>query len=109
MLDWFFNIGDIIAMSTIDGQLTPLGSWVTEEHRFTYDLSYTIHRSNWNPEYTVTYEGDTGSLMGSYVVKRRIADPSKSIIPSVRINLSWAKLLDIASIARGFMKSMMKT
>lgn len=107
MLDWIFNIGDLIASWTPNAGLTPLGSWLVEEHTFV--TSWT----QFNPGYSGTWTGTLvgfvpGSKTVTYRVERRIISPDKPVYPHVHLNLDVAKLVDIVAIARSIYRGLMK-
>lgn len=102
IIDWFFNIGDIISSWSYNPNLSPLGSWVTEEHlilKQTICTFATTHVSSGLYEFDYTYT-DFGNHTTRRVYKRRIPNPSRPILPSVKINLDFGKLIDLAAIGR---------
>jgi hypothetical protein len=108
LLDWFFNVGTLISAWTPNANLNPLGSWVTETHTFTYTAGYTDFRRvtpdpNWEciPQATAP-----GTLKATHEIKRRSITPQIPVLPSVKINLDWAKIVDIATIARSFYRAL---
>lgn len=99
VLDWFFNVGDLLASWTPSSYLTPLGSWCTEEHVFStarnhQDLDYT---GTWTEELTSMY---MGSQTEKHRLQRRTISPDKPVYPHVDINLDVAKIVDLLAIAR---------
>jgi len=102
MLDWFFNLGDVISSFTPSAQLSPLTSWITEEHTFTTECVYSDYQVEDGIEWThlgVTTE-NAGYERLVRKIKRRTISPSRSPFPHISINLDWAKCLDLAAIAR---------
>jgi hypothetical protein len=108
LLDWFFNVGTLIAAWTPNANLNPLGSWVTETHTFTYSSFYSgfkrvITDPNWDcfPTHTAP-----GILKATHEIKRRVITPERPMLPTIKINLDWAKIVDIAAIARSFYRAL---
>lgn len=102
VLDWLLNVGDLLASLTISSNLTPLGSWITEEHTIKHMWSYQNFQENLPSNYTdISYEfpvDGTGSV--TRWMKRRIISPVKPSFPHVRVNLDLAKIVDLVAIAR---------
>lgn len=103
IVDWFFNVGDVIAAWTDNTGLLPLGSWLTEEQLTTVDDKY--YDCTITPPAGYTIHGSPHIVSTGYhhyeeKAKRRIVNPSLSLIPSVKFNLDLAKTLDLAAIAR---------
>lgn len=104
-IDWFLNVGDIISAHTTSGDLTPLASWIVEEHTFKYE----IRRTDWDSsEDGHTYD-PTRSNLGkqgyTHVVKRRSINTTPPYIPAISINLDWLKLVDLAALARSIYRA----
>jgi hypothetical protein len=109
IIDWFFNIGDLIAMWTDNTGLLPLGSWVTEIRTLSYsDIAVTASRGSVPSQYTWVTSPSlaaNGSQTSVGIYKRRIINPPQSYVPSVRLNLDLAKIFDLATIARTLFNS----
>lgn len=101
VLDWFINMGDLIASWTPKPQFKVLGSWVTTTVTTTYTTTMsgiTISKP-YNPSKTESWYSH--SLIASPIlmktitsVKREI-NPARPVLPEVSVNLSMAKLIDI--------------
>lgn len=100
VLDWMFNVGDLIASWEPSVHLTPLGSWCTEEH--------TLKRvsSHMDASYSGAWETDEllsasyGKKVVTHRIERRVISPDKPVYPQLRINLDAAKIVDLVAIAR---------
>lgn len=104
VLDWLFNIGDLIASWTPNAALTPLGSWCTEEHRWVTTYQHS------DMHYTGTYASTKlseayGNKVVDYRLKRRIPHPYRPVLPHIRLNLDVAKVVDLVAIARSIYRS----
>lgn len=102
ILDWFFNVGDIISAWEKNASLVILGTWVTETLIETSDIDAIDVTHQWN---SIGYNGvsmsvsNPGTKRVVRTVQLRTIDPSRPIIPSVKVNLNVAKLSDLAAIA----------
>lgn len=104
IIDWFFTIGDVISSWNVTSGILTLGSWITEQHVITKKWLYgasgvnayhgMFSVSGWDPIHP-------GETTVQWVLKRRIPNPDRSILPHCRIRLDAAKLLDLATIGRG--------
>lgn len=109
ILDWFFNIGDVLSSWTSQNGLTPLGSWVTLSHAYSeritaQDFAYDFSVLGANASGT-TVSQEPGYSQVHALYKRRIPNPSRALLPSVRINLDVAKITDLAAIGRALLRS----
>jgi hypothetical protein len=112
IIDWFFNIGDIIAMWTDNAGLTPLGSWCVENRVLSItDIGISVRHGSlpsnnlfdWGTMPAAMTNNGSLKSVGQY--KRRVINPAQSYIPSVKLNLDLAKIFDLATIARLLFKS----
>lgn len=104
IIDWFFNIGDIIGSWASNPSLSPLSSWLMEEIHIVEETSL---EDVWT---TNSYFGATfgaisksitpGSSKQTIHWKHRIPTPSRSITPRFNIKLDTAKIFDLTAIAR---------
>lgn len=107
IIDWFFNIGEIIATWSPKGDLTPLASWTTETITVTEKGTLTDSWDNFSTtidgwrEYNVT----PGSGYSETYFRRRTPKADRPVIPSMSINLDTAKILDLIFIGRKLFRS----
>jgi hypothetical protein len=108
IIDWFFNIGDIIASWSYNPSLHARASWITEEHKFTYkrELVDGVSSSSGANLWSVD-EWEPGVYHLEHILKRRLPSPRRSIMPQLRINLDVSKISDIAAIGRGILYSIL--
>lgn len=111
MIDWFFSIGHTISAWTINPGLHPLASWITEEI-----IEETI--SSLDGCYQTSAKTSSGNLVSSVhaissgrnttkvITKRRLPSPKRSILPRFKLNLDAGKLIDLAAIGRGILRSL---
>lgn len=105
IMDWFLNVGDVLSAHTISGDLTPLGSWIVEEHVFKVKKTYSEVVSS-DTEHTLdSSRSEFGSQESTHVVKRRLVGVEPPYIPSISVNLDWAKVVDLAAIARSIYRA----
>lgn len=107
LIDWFLNVGDIISSHTTSVNLTPLASWIVEDHTFktTYDYS-GYERDQTGQNFQITSMIPTYGLQeATHRLVRRSIDLDKPWLPSIKINLDWAKIVDLAAIARSFYRA----
>lgn len=108
IIDWFFNVGDIISSWSISPHLRPLCSWISRD--VVYEVSFKLvgchtHHSylgNYTPP-TVT---DPGSYKHDFRTSIRYPNPRREVLPSLDLNLDWAKTLDLATIGRSLFRSL---
>lgn len=108
ILDWFFNIGNVISALNVSASLRSLASWVVEEHAYRYEFKDPVLVKNsilcaYNRILEIEQPGNS---TGYWYIKRRIPSPTVSIMPSLRVNLDPAKILDLAFIGRSLFESM---
>lgn len=108
ILDWFFNIGDLIAGWSKNASLNALGSWVVErlsikESTKTFDFTMKADISPYTElDYTVLQQSNATV---ERMCQQRTVDPARPLMPSFKLNLDLAKLIDLAAIARGLFRS----
>jgi len=110
MLDWFFNLGNVIASFTPSAALSPLTSWCTEEHTITTTRVYSDYAVADGPGWThlgVTSE-QQGFERSTQTIVRRQKEPSRPLYPPFQLNLDWAKCVDLATIARSIYRGIKK-
>jgi len=99
IIDWFFNIGKLIASWTPNIGFKALASWyvVTD---YTY-LSCSLTSGTNIPSYNYwDYRYVSGSYSMTSVVKYRCPHPDRPTIPQVQFHLSKVKLLDLGIILK---------
>lgn len=110
MLDWFFNVGDIISAWSPKAGLTPLISWASEKHIWT--IAAQGQDSFPVPIYATQVVNRTTIEQGKQevvlTVERRVPSPSRPLIPTLRINLDVSKTIDIALIGRNLMSGLFR-
>lgn len=108
-LDWFINVGDVLSAHTWSANLTPLGSFVKETHLYTTDVSFSnVHRDTAALWAIVSNVSTPGTLRATHRIVRRISSPHIPMFPSVKIKLDWAKIVDLAAIARSIYRAFRK-
>lgn len=106
-LDWFFDLGDLIASWTPNAGLTPLACWVKETHHITTVIQASLPTMNWAtpPRYFTL----TDWTPGTYVQERRLvvrtASPTQPLLPHIDINLDMFKIADLIVIARNICRA----
>lgn len=99
VIDWFANVGSVIASHTPNAGFTSLGSWATTTIESTYTSRITeVTPANAN----VRSCSFSGSPAYTKKIKRvtRVINPSVPLLPSLRVNLDCLKLLDLAIMIR---------
>jgi hypothetical protein len=100
IVDWFFNVGKVIASLTPQADCTIVASWTTIEKQWTRGntmipctgLNYARFSRNWQPS------GVT-DLHREYE-KTRYADDEPTIFPQFTLRLNMLKLIDLLALIR---------
>lgn len=92
-VDYFFNIGEVIAACTPDTLWEPIGSWSTVEETIVQIVN-NVKISH--PDHIVGYK--SGIKVRTVRRKRRI--PGTSIAITFRPRLTWEKYIDIVAVTR---------
>lgn len=106
IVDWFCNIGDVISSWSPKFGVEKLTSWYTVEKITTSDIqvsnfSLSVESGSYgNYISPITFQMTDGSYHQTLIEKERVPDPSRSLIPSLDINLNPAKLIDLGIIAK---------
>lgn len=104
IVDWFFNVGSVISSWSINASLGVLGSYVTETIQILGTIEYygyDIHSSY----YLYAVDGLTpGYAKREHLYKRRVISPDRAVLPSLNIKLDVAKIIDLVTIGRNFLK-----
>lgn len=110
IVDWFFNVGDTIAAFTPNFGLNALASWTVSTKIVERTSEITRSTADW-PD-TDDYDEDTinvlnhvnsclGGQVGELIItKQRTPNPSRSILPTLSVNLNTFKLIDLLIIAK---------
>lgn len=112
IIDWFFNVGDVIGAWAISTGIEPLTSWVTEKHVIKKVFTHKFEILKLDPEWTYHFSesGPNFSQLGkaevSWTFKRRTPCPERYNLPHCTVNLDWAKLIDLAAIGRGILNGL---
>lgn len=97
IIDWFINVGDTIGAWTPKAGLKVLTSWVSVERTDTFIFA---PKENTPVNPTNIYLNCTGVLTRTVTSYERTIAPSLPLLPRVDVNLSVAKLLDLAIIGK---------
>lgn len=104
IIDWFFNVGSVISSWSINASLGILGSYVTETIQILGTIEhygYDIH----SPYYLYAVDGLTpGYAKRDHTYKRRVISPDRVVLPSLNIKLDVAKIIDLVTIGRNFLR-----
>jgi hypothetical protein len=109
ILEWFFNIGSLLDSWFINPSLHPLSSWIVEDHSF--DTRITIIDGVSHNSDNATWYG-TGWTPGYFNVGRRLVRrlpvERRPLKPHMRINLDYAKYLDLVTIGRHLLRRLLE-
>lgn len=104
ILDWFFNIGNVISAWAPKPSLRTLGSWVTYEELISKEYRNTSIVRNSSTWFGYRVLAPTpvslGQLRTKRLVKLRYASPTRPILPDLKINLDLAKITDLTLIGQ---------
>jgi hypothetical protein len=103
IVDWFFNIGTLIAAYAPSAGVTQLASWVT--YKQTVIQCNTILSSR---NYASYNYADMLSVSGDYSINtkttERTVDPSLGLLPTFNLRLDALKLIDLTIILKRYLK-----
>jgi hypothetical protein len=106
IIDWFINAGNTIAAWTPDYGLKTLASWTVSKEivEKTFRISRTYANIGWDADW-VKQTYSINQLTGCYcsdtvITTERVPDPSRPIIPTLKVNLDVLKLIDLLIIVR---------
>lgn len=108
-LDWIFNVGDLLSSWSLPISCSPLGSWVSEDHNF-----LTIYECEDDPQAnnhgwtTLLRHYDQGDFTEGRRIYRRQDEASRPLMPSLRLNLSVAKIVDLLAIGRSLYRTFLR-
>jgi hypothetical protein len=99
VLDWFFNVGKLIASWSPNVGLKKLASWsvVTETtfQQSTITSAYNTGSYNYR-----NYRNESGTYTKTSVFQYRTPEPSLPVLPVYSLHLNKAKLLDLGIMIR---------
>lgn len=97
ILDWFWNIGTIVASLTPSAGVTNLASWYTVEHTAILENSLGSIKNAVHTNYAdrITWSGRKSR---TELWKERFINPSPGALPKLNVRLDSLKLLDLAKI-----------
>lgn len=104
IVDWFWNVGDIVSSFSPKVGLDELASWVvtTDVTSFTANVSLSDYE---NPSGTTKwYVGGSGDYTSDEVVKTRVVNPARGMLPRLNVRLDPLKLLDLHIILNNMRK-----
>lgn len=104
IVDWFWNVGNIISSFSPKVGLDELASWVvtTDVTSFTANVSLSDYE---NPSKTTKwYVGGSGDYFSNTLEKTRIVNPARGILPRLNVRLDPWKLLDLHIILNNMRK-----
>lgn len=110
IIDWFWNVGDIISSFSPKVGLNELASWAVVTTSTSVTSSVTVegvdHTNSDNVSWTRCYaDGNTTANYELYSVKKeRLVNPPRGFLPRVDINLDALKLLDLQIIVNKLRK-----
>jgi hypothetical protein len=105
IIDWIFNIGDIISGWSVNASLRPLGSWVTVS--VDRNVSGAITSTSGGTPNVSHYDLlSGGSFINKMKIGQRIISPTRPVLPTFNLKLDLSKLVDLATIGRGLYRSM---
>lgn len=108
ILDWFFNVGDVLSSWSVSANLTPLASWIvtevslTERHIAKSLFVGSYLPGSWHTSMSMTQSGLSEK---SIYFKKRTVSPSRPIIPTLNLKLDLSKILDLAIIGKNIIES----
>lgn len=101
ILDWVFNVGDVISSWSVNASLGVLGSWVKEELVRVIDVSHFYSEEHSYYTFYSIDDLDLGYTKQVQSISRRIISPDRPLLPSFKLKLNTAKIIDLVTIFRG--------
>lgn len=100
VMDWFFNVGSVLAAFSPDSGIKTLGSWTTETTTVTSTAKVTgiTWRDGNYPDSFGEIYSDPRKRTRKTVV--RTPNPPRSVIPSFKLNMDMYKLVDLVLITK---------
>lgn len=105
ILDWFFNVGDVISSWSVNSSLRPLSSWVTYRIQHVESLTATSMSFSGKNGYTWVGAPDVAHGKSTVSVDRvwRRPSPERPILPRFDLKLDLAKIIDLGAIGRSIL------
>jgi hypothetical protein len=104
IVDWFCNLGDIVAARAPKAGVNQLASWVTVKETLTSESWLSNVRSTWptvsNGGTVIQFTAGDSYQKREELVLERMVNPTPSFVPQVDINLDAWKVADLAIILR---------
>lgn len=108
VVDWFFNVGKTLASWSPMFGARALASWVVVTSTTVATISTSRLENTALPVvcwYSNYCSATNGFVHKTEVVKERIADPSRPVLPTFNVRLNAAKLLDLVIIGKQLLRS----
>ena len=106
VVNWFFNIGDLVASWSPKAGMKTLASWYVISSVRTETFSISGNECVWSePEWTGTSMSLTPGLYRNTVTtQERVVDPTRPLMPSLKINLDFFKIVDLMAFAHTILR-----
>lgn len=106
IVDWFVNVGDVIAAWTPNAGVHQRASWVTLKETLTYTNEVVDLRSTAPAPYSYTQisASPMPRMEKKTLCLERIVNPPLTIIPSINLRLNNLKLIDLGIIMRNIFR-----
>lgn len=105
IIDWFFNIGNVISSWSVNPSLLVKASWLRETHQVVQERRLYDWRNISNAPYSsLSFTSEPGLTKLTHIVTRRVPSPTRSTTPHFKLNLDLAKILDLATIVRSLLQ-----
>lgn len=106
IVDWFTNVGDLIAAYTPNAGVNQLASWVSVREELTLTNQVIAHRSIANTAgyVNVSITSPGGFMQKTELVRERIVNPLLSPFPRFDINLDGYKITDLGIILKNVLR-----
>jgi len=103
VIDWIFNISDVLSAWSPEVGIRPLASWYVSTIEAVETTEFVDTRL-WTNAADPIEDYQTVLNNGCYttisVVKQRVPDPSRPVLPSFNLRLNTLKLIDLAVMAK---------
>lgn len=104
VVDWIFNIGQVLSAVLLNPGLEPKISWSTETVVHMIETRPYLHVRDvpygCSASITTHFLKETGYLLEEWKFKRRVPTAKRFSLPHLNVRLDASKILDIYSIAR---------
>lgn len=105
-IDYFFNVGEVIASFTPDSLWSPLTSWVTQRDRITCENNIT--NVTIGPPLFIGGYINNGRIICSKEIVQRIPNPGRSGI-NFRPRINWARYIDLVGVLKQPLKKTLRS